>query len=465
MKILLAPNALKGSCAAGAAARALARGVRRAAPGAELVALPVADGGDGLLELALDLPGARRVPVRVTGPRFAPVEAALAWVPERRLALIEMALASGLALVPEAERNPLHTTTRGTGELIRAALDLGAETLLVGIGGSATTDGGIGMASALGYRFHDAAGREVPPTGAGLAAIARIDASGADPRLARVDLQAVCDVDNPLTGPRGAAAVYGPQKGASPDQVLLLEAGLTHLANLVAQTLEVRTTLSLSGPEPWGVEGPWTMEAALGKAAPPGEDVPLGEEVSLCEEVPPGVVDPAGGEGSPGGEERRGGEGASGRERAPDPRNLHDRPGVGAAGGLGFGLRAFCGARLRPGAELVLEMLDFDRHLAGTDLVLTAEGRLDGQTLAGKAPALVAARARQAGIPCFVLAGSLEPDLSGLVDRGITAALSLCPGPLSLAEAMARSEELLAMAAEQVVRIFLAGRQPPAGHP
>lgn len=439
MKILLAPNALKGSCAAGAAARALARGVRRAAPGAELVAVPVADGGDGLLELALEVLGARRVPVRVTGPRFAPVEATLAWVPERRLALIEMALASGLALVPEVERNPLHATTRGTGELIRAALDLGAETLLVGIGGSATTDGGIGMASALGYRFLDAAGREVPPTGAGLTAITRIDASGADPRLARVNIQAVCDVDNPLTGPRGAAAVYGPQKGASPDQVVLLEAGLTHLANLVAQTLEVRATVSLCGQEPWGEEGPWTMEGALGDAAPPGE------------------------EGPPGGEERRGGKEAPGREHALDPRCLHDRPGAGAAGGLGFGLRAFCGARLRPGAELVLEMLDFDRHLPGADLVLTAEGRLDGQTLAGKAPALVAARARQAGIPCVVLAGSLEPDLPGLADLGITAALSLCPGPLSLADAMARAEELLAAAAEQVVRIFLAGRQPPAG--
>ena len=388
MKILLAPNALKGSCGAGAAARALARGVRRAVPGAELVAVPVADGGDGLLELAIDAWGARRIPVRVTGPCFAPVEAALAWVPERRLALIEMALASGLALVPEAERNPLLTTTRGTGELIRAALDLGAETLLVGIGGSATTDGGIGMASALGYRFLDAAGREVAPTGAGLAALARIDASGADQRLARVDLQAVCDVDNPLTGPRGAAAVYGPQKGASPAQVARLDAGLVNLAALVAEGFPKDSSAELAS------------------------------------------------------------------------RALAEQPGAGAAGGLGFGLQAFCGARLRPGAELVLEMLEFDRHLVGTDLVLTAEGRLDSQTLAGKAPALVAARARHAGIPCIAIAGSLEPGLPGLADRGFTAVLSLCPGPLSLADAMARTEELLEEAAEQVVRIFLAGRQP-----
>ena len=391
MKILFAPNALKGSCGAGAAARALARGARRAVPQAELVAVPVADGGDGLLELAIDAWGARRIPVRVTGPCFAPVEAALAWVPERRLALIEMALASGLALVPEAERNPLLTTTRGTGQLIRAALDLGAETLLVGIGGSATTDGGIGMASALGYRFLDAAGREVAPTGAGLAALARIDASGADQRLARVDLQAVCDVDNPLTGPRGAAAVYGPQKGASPAQVARLDAGLVYLAALVAEGFPKDSSAELAS------------------------------------------------------------------------RALAEQPGAGAAGGLGFGLQAFCGARLRPGAELVLEMLEFDRHLAGADLVLTAEGRLDSQTLSGKAPALVAARARHAGIPCIAIAGSLEPGLPGLADRGFTAVLSLCPGPLSLADAMARTEELLEEAAEQVVRIFLAGRQPPAG--
>lgn len=423
MKILLAPNALKGSCGALASARALARGARRAAPEAEGVEVPVADGGDGLLELAVKGLGARRIPVQVTGPHCAPVEAALAWVPERRLALIEMALASGLALVPEGQRNPLVTTSLGTGELMRAALDLGAETLLVGIGGSATTDGGIGMATALGYRFLAADGRLVPPTGAGLAAIARIDGSGADPRLKRVAIQAVCDVDNPLTGPRGAAAVYGPQKGATPDQVGLLDAGLSHLADLVAGGLARGGTTSLSGQEPRGEEGPRAGEG------PPGE------------------------------------EGPSGRDAAPDPWFLRDRPGAGAAGGLGFGLRVFCGARLMPGAELVLEMLEFDRHLAGADLVLTAEGRLDCQTLAGKAPALVAARARRAGVPCVVIAGSLDPGLPGLAERGFTAALSLCPGPLSLAVAMARAEELLEAAAEQVVRIFLAGRQPPAGLP
>ncbi len=381
MKIIIAPNALKGSCDASAAARAMARGLRCVAPQAELVEIPVADGGDGLLELAIQALGAERIPVRVTGPRFAPVTAALAWLPHRRLALIEMALASGLALLTEEERDPRFATSLGTGELMRAALDLGAETLVVGIGGSATNDGGIGMASALGWRFLDRDGQPLTPNGAGLSALARIDGSGRDPRLDRVRILAACDVNNPLTGPQGATAIYGPQKGASPAQVLELDAALAHLADLV---------------EGWDQAG-------------------------------------------------------------QDPRR--DQPGTGAAGGLGFGLRAFCGAHLRPGAELVLDILDFDARLAGADLVLTAEGRLDGQTLAGKAPARVAARARRLGIPCIVLAGGLGADLEGLSEAGITAAVSLCPGPLVLAEAMACAEERLADMAEQVLRIFIAGRK------
>ena len=381
MKIIIAPNALKGSCDASAAARAMARGLRRVAPQAELVEIPVADGGDGLLELAIQALGAERITVRVTGPRFAPVTAALAWLPHRRLALIEMALASGLVLLTEEERDPRLATSLGTGELMRAALDLGAETLVVGIGGSATNDGGIGMASALGWRFLDRDGQPLTPNGAGLSALARIDGSGRDPRLDRVRILAACDVNNPLTGPQGATAIYGPQKGASPAQVLELDAALAHLADLV---------------EGWDQAG-------------------------------------------------------------QDPRR--DQPGTGAAGGLGFGLRAFCGAHLRPGAELVLDILDFDARLAGADLVLTAEGRLDGQTLAGKAPARVAARARRLGIPCIVLAGGLGADLERLSEAGISAAVSLCPGPLVLAEAMARAEERLADTAEQVLRIFIAGRK------
>ncbi|MFZ1538010.1 MAG: glycerate kinase, partial [Chromatiaceae bacterium] len=315
----------------------------------------------------------------VTGPRFDPVMADLAWLPSRGLALIEMALASGLTLLPDEERDPSLTTSLGTGELIRAALDLGAESLVVGIGGSATNDGGIGMASALGWRFLDAEGRPITPNGAGLSALVRIDGSGLDVRLAQVRILAACDVDNPLTGPQGASVIYGPQKGANLGQVARLDAGLALLADLV--------------------EG----QGRLGQGW------------------------------------------------------LRDHPGAGAAGGLGFGLRAFCGARLRPGAELVLDILDFDARLAGANLVLTAEGWLDGQTLSGKAPAQVAARARRLGIPCIAIAGGLGADLERLSAAGFSAVVSLCPAPVALAEAMDRAEELLADAAEQVLRIFLAG--------
>ncbi len=239
MKVVVAPNALKGCLTATAAAAAMARGVARAGPTIDIVSVPVADGGDGLAEILVEaLQGERRTAL-VTGPRGDPVLAAFCHVPARRLAAIEMAAASGLALLPKDCRNPMLTTTYGTGELIRSALDLGVSQLIVGIGGSATIDGGIGMAAALGVRFLDAGGTPVEPVGGALAAIRRIDPSGRDPRLAGVRIEAICDVDNPLLGERGAACVYGPQKGATPEQVRKLDAGLAHLAALIERDLGV----------------------------------------------------------------------------------------------------------------------------------------------------------------------------------------------------------------------------------
>lgn len=378
MKIVVAPNALKGSCTASAAARAMAEGLLRVDPAALVVPVPVADGGDGLADVVTHALGAETISARVTGPRFDPLEAEIAWLPDRRTAMIEMALASGLALLPEGRRDATATTTLGTGELMKAGLDLGAESLVVGLGGSATNDGGIGMASALGYRFLDADGRPVSPTGGNLSAIHRIDASATDPRLEGMRIEAICDVDNPLTGPQGAAHIYAPQKGATPEQVEALDAGLAHLADLI--------------------------ERDLG-------------------------------------------------------RKVRDLPGAGAAGGLGAGLVAFCDAALRPGAEVVLELVDLDRHLAGADLVLTAEGQIDGQTRFGKAPGAVAAHAKERGIPCIAIAGGLGQGVGLLHDAGIDAVVSLCLGPITLEQAQARSEELLADAAEQVLRIFLAARR------
>ncbi len=378
MKIVVAPNAFKGSMTARDAAAAMADGIRRVLPDAQIEEVPVADGGDGLVDVALDALQGERCRLLATGPRFDLVEAEFCHVPEQSFAALEMALASGLALLPEDMRDPLQTTTLGTGELILAALDLGVRKIGIGIGGSATCDGGIGAATTLGVRFLDAAGRPVSPVGGALQDIAHIDMSGLDPRINDVVIEAVCDVNNPLVGEQGAARVYGPQKGAGPQQVEQLESGLINLARVIKNAL--------------------------------GLDV--------C-----------------------------------------DLPGGGAAGGLGAGLYAFLGAVLRPGMDVVLDLVDLDTKLEGADLVLTGEGQIDFQTAFGKAPAGVALRAKKQKIPCVVVAGSVGEKLGELHEQGVDAVFSLCAGPMSLQEAMQQAEHSISRATEQVLRCFLAGRR------
>jgi glycerate kinase len=377
MKIVLAPNALKGCLSAAKAADAMARGVLRACPAADIALAPVADGGDGLTEVLVDALHGEIRTITVTGPLGDLVQASFCHVPAHRLAVIEMAAASGLALLSRDRLDPMRTTTFGVGELIAAALDLGVSHLIVGIGGSATNDGGTGMATALGARFLDAGGRTVEPVGGALAAIRRIDPDGLDPRLARVRVEAICDVDNPLLGERGPARVYGPQKGATPAQVRELDAGLANLAAVIERDL--------------------------------GLDV-------------------------------------------------RELPGAGAAGGLGAGLRAFLDAELRRGVDVVLDLVGLDEHLRGADLALTAEGRIDAQTAFGKAPAGVAERARARGVPCIAIAGGIGNGLESLYALGIRAVFSLCPGPVSLEQALVAGGDYLAATTEQVVRVFLAGR-------
>jgi glycerate kinase len=378
MKIVLAPNALKGCLTATQAAEAMARGVARACPAAEIACVPVADGGDGLADVLVNALRGEMLTTMVTGPRGDPVQASFCHVPARRLAAIEMATASGLALLPKDRLNPLLTTTYGTGELIAAALNLGVSHLIVGIGGSATHDGGIGMATALGARFLNEDGNPVDPVGGALAVIRRIDLRGLDPRLIGVRIEAICDVGNPLLGERGAACVYGPQKGATPEQVRELDAGLAHLATVIERDL--------------------------------GLDV-------------------------------------------------RELPGAGAAGGLGAGLKAFLNAELRRGVDLVLDLVGLDKALRGADLALTAEGQIDFQTAFGKAPAGVGERARACGVPCLAIAGSVGGHLDSLHGLGIDAVFSLCPGPVSLEQAMAAGGDFLAATTEQAVRAFLAGRR------
>ena len=382
MRILLAPQALKGSLTAAETARAMAEGVRTAAPDAEVVELPIADGGEGTVEAMVEATGGTIIPVTVTGPLGEPVAAFFGILGEagstERTAVIEMAAASGLPLVPPERRDPRITTTWGTGELIRHALDLGCRRLLIGIGGSATNDGGAGLAQALGAHLLDAQGQELPPGGAALARLARIIGETLDPRLRDTVVQVACDVDNPLCGPNGAAAIYGPQKGATPTMVRELDEALRHYATIFKRDL--------------------------------GMDV-------------------------------------------------LDLPGAGAAGGLGAGLVAFLKAELLPGSRMVLDALHFDTHLATADLVITAEGHLDMQTLRGKSVGAVAAAAKSRSVPVIVVAGGVSSEEHALYELGIAAIVPLPTHPMTLAEAMASAAPLVSRATERTLRLIGIGSQ------
>ncbi len=232
MRIIVAPDSFKGSVSALGVAKAMERGIRAVFPEAEVIKVPIADGGEGTVEALVAATGGRLLHAGVRGPLGEPVRAHWGVSGDGATAFIEMASASGLPLVPKERRDPRITSTFGTGELMKAALDAGLRKLVVGIGGSATNDGGTGMARALGVRFLDAEGRDLPEGGAALAGLVRIELSGLDPRLAEASILVACDVDNPLCGPRGASAVYGPQKGATPEMVAELDAALGVLARV-----------------------------------------------------------------------------------------------------------------------------------------------------------------------------------------------------------------------------------------
>ena len=239
MKIVIAPDSYKESLSALEVAQAVEAGFRQVFPDADYVLVPVADGGEGTVDAMVAATGGRKETVTVSGPLGEPVEAFYGLTGDGDTAVIEMAAASGLALVPPDRRNPLLTNSRGTGELIRAALDAGARRFILGIGGSATNDGGAGMVQALGARLLDLEGRELDGSGGDLARLERIDVSALDPRLAECRIEVACDVDNPLTGARGASAVFGPQKGATPEMVQVLDANLARLARIVGRDLGV----------------------------------------------------------------------------------------------------------------------------------------------------------------------------------------------------------------------------------
>ena len=339
-RLLVAPDKFKGSLDAAGVGAAVAAGVRRRVPDAAIATLPVADGGDGTLDAAFAA-GFERVDVVVSGPTGEPVSTAYAG--RGSTAVAELADACGLSRLPGGRFAPLDASSRGLGEVLVAALEAGCREIVLGIGGSASTDGGAGLVAALGGVLLDERG-EVLPDGGALARLDRLDVSGLHPALSESRIVVACDVDNPLTGPRGAAAVYGPQKGADPDRVAHLDAALARWADVV--------TASTGG-------------------------------------------------------------------------DFRDRPGAGAAGGVGFAATAILGASLRPGIALMLDLLDFDAHVRGADLVVTGEGSLDAQSLHGKAPVGVARAAGAHGVPVVAVCGRRSLDDAALRAAGIDTAYAL----------------------------------------
>ncbi|HQH69813.1 MAG TPA: glycerate kinase [Candidatus Hydrogenedentes bacterium] len=378
MKIAIAPDSFKECLTADEVAGAIEEGVRRALPDCVTVCVPMADGGEGTVDALIAATNGRIVELTGTGPMGTPVATRYGLLGDGESAVIEMAAVSGLPLVRTEERDPRIATTYGTGELLCDALNRGASRIIIGLGGSATNDGGAGAAQALGVSLRDAAGRELPWGGAALARLATIDLSRRHPRLNQCVLEAACDVDNPLCGPTGASRVYGPQKGAGPKVVEELDAALRHFGDVIEEQLGVPVL---------------------------------------------------------------------------------DVPGAGAAGGLGAGLVAFAGGVLRPGVDIVADACKLTSRIAGAELVITGEGRIDAQTPHGKTPAGVAKAARQLGIPVVAIAGSLGPGYDAVHDCGIREVIPIQSGTMSLAEAMARAPELLAAAAERVARAWADARR------
>lgn len=375
MKIILAPNAFKDCMSSYDAAVKMEKGVKNFSSKIETLKVPVADGGDGLLEaLYKPLNGVKKT-MDVVGPNFKKITSEYCIFPKQKFALVEMAKASGLALLKQNERSATKTTSYGTGELICDALKNGINHILVGIGGSATNDAGTGILSALGFKFLDKHGKELVPSGENLIKIKEIDDSAVINMPEGLVIDVVCDVDNPLYGLKGAAYVYAPQKGASKKEVKELDSGLRNFAETVFKKYKLD----------------------ISKVA-----------------------------------------------------------GGGAAGGIGAGLYGLLNAKLKPGIDIVLDIVELNKKLSNADLVITAEGQIDFQTAFGKAPAGVAKLAKTHNIPCIAIAGSIGENITNLHDIGINSVFTLCPGPVTLENAILNGRKYLEKATEQVVRTYFA---------
>jgi glycerate 2-kinase len=376
--VLVAPSGFKESLSADQAADCIEKGVRRAFPDATVLKAPMADGGEGFTKALVKATGGTLHHLTVTGPVNDPVEAHFGFLGgcSEPTAVIEMAAAAGLSLVPRDRRNPCLTTSYGVGELVRAALDRGARRILLGCGDSGINDGGAGMAEALGIRLLDNEGDPLPRGGAALTDLAAIELSGRDPRLDSVRIDAAVNWHNVLLGARGVARVFGPQKGATPAQVDILAAAME------------------------------TYAASIGRTT--------GMQVGMA-------------------------------------------PGSGASGGLGAAVLGLLEGRLHPRYDIVMQYLELDRFIDEADLVITAEGSLDGQTPFGKVPAEVAQRAKRAGVPVIALAGTIGKGVRLNFEHGIDAFASILTRPCSLEDAISSAPKLLARAAEDAARMIMVG--------
>lgn len=373
MNIVIAPDSFKESLTALEVAVAIKTGFERIFPNAEYQLVPMADGGEGTVQSLVDATQGCLQKIAVIAPLANTVEAFWGLSGDKQTAFIEMAAASGLHLVAPEQRNPLVTTSYGTGELIKAALDRGVKKIILGIGGSATNDGGVGMLQALGIRFLNAQQQEIGFGGEQLTFISQIDLSALDPRLAQVEIEVACDVNNPLCGEYGASAIFGPQKGATAAMVEQLDKALAHFAQVVKSQ--------------------------------------LGKEIAL-------------------------------------------HAGAGAAGGMGAGLLLLPNVRLKSGVQIVIEATHLQDKISQADLVITGEGRMDAQSIAGKTPIGVARLAKELNKPVIAIVGSLREDYSVVYQHGIHAVFPIIRQLSSLDELLKQGKENLISTAENVARVI-----------